>query len=215
MCSLKVRFRQSPEVRGIFGYALHVDVLESSGIPSKIFVYHQSPAGIDGNTFAEFDHIATPVDFQEIPEDAASETVPWYRTDSCTVWVRSESDLKLSKQLFMDDITALQNSYDLLSSVDSFTNQTTIEFSGNRVEAEGYAGDRMSEMLAKAARDEIRKCMTKYRNGEYDSDDVNGMMVLHMKLLHDLASSLVGPDPDEAEWRKFLSELPDDEGGNP
>ncbi len=129
MCGLKVRFSQSPERRGVFFYALRVEVISSEGIPSKIFVYHQSPAGIDGNTFAEFDHIASPVDFQEIPEDAASATVPWYRTDKCTVWVRSLEDLKTAKQLFVDDIGSLQRTFDMLKSEDNFENQATIEFS--------------------------------------------------------------------------------------
>jgi len=135
MCRLKVRFSQSAERRGVFCYALNVEVVESTGIPSKIFVYHQSPAGVEGNTFAEFDHIATPVDFQEIPEDAASDIVPWYRTDKCTVWLRNASDLELAKQMFVDDINALQRSYDNLNSENSFKRQTTVEFSENGVKA--------------------------------------------------------------------------------
>ena len=133
MCGLKVRFTQSPDVRGVFDYALHAEVVEAKDIPSKIFVYHQSPAGIDGNTFAEFSHIATPLDFQEVPEDAASETVPWYRTDKMVVWVRCASDLQLVKQMLVDDIAGLQRSFDTLSSVDDFVNQTTLEFSDNGV----------------------------------------------------------------------------------
>ena len=131
MCGLKVRFSQSPEKRGVFQYALCVEVLSSVGIPSKIFVFHQMPAGAEGNTFAEFDHVATPVDFQEIPEDAASETVPWFRTDKCTVWVRSVDDLNTAKQLFVDDIAGLQRTFDILTSENNFTDQTTLEFTGN------------------------------------------------------------------------------------
>lgn len=130
MCGLRVRFRQSPERRGVFMYALSVEVTLADGIPPKIFVYHQMPAGIDGNTFAEFDHIATPLDFQEIPEDAASATVPWYRTDKCTIWVRSVEDLKIAKQMFVDDISELQHTFDVLKSEDNFTEQTTIDFTG-------------------------------------------------------------------------------------
>ena len=133
MCGLKVRFSQSPDVRGVFAYALKVEVTSAVGIPPKIFVFHQMPAGVDGNTFAEFDHIATPVDFQEIPEDAASETVPWYRTDKCTIWCRSLDDLKTAKQLFVDDIAALQRTFEMLSRKDGFSSQTTIEFSGGTV----------------------------------------------------------------------------------
>lgn len=129
MCSLKVRFTQSSERRNVFNYALRVEVVKASGISPKIFVYHQSPAGIDGNAPAEFDHIATPVDFQEIPEDAASEIVPWYRTDKCVLWLRSISDLNLAKQMFVDDINALQRSYGNLTSENSFVKQTTVEFS--------------------------------------------------------------------------------------
>ena len=133
MCRLKVRFSQSSQRRGVFDYALKVEVTDATGIPSKIFVYHQSPAGTDGNTFAEFDHIATPVDFQEIPEDAASETVPWYRTDKCTVWFRNVSDLVLAKQMFVDDINALRRTFDVLTGENGFVRQTSVDFSENGV----------------------------------------------------------------------------------
>ena len=133
MGKLIVRFSQSTEHRGVFNYALKVEVVGSVGIPTKIFVYHQSPAGLDGNSYAEFDHIASPVDFQEIPEDAASDVVPWYRTDKCTVWVRSVSDLEMAKQLFVDDINALQRTYDVLTSENNFTQQTTVEFASTGV----------------------------------------------------------------------------------
>ena len=131
MCGLKVRFSQSPERRGVFQYALRVEVVSASKISTKIFVFHQMPAGADGNTFAEFDHVATPVDLHEIPEDAASETVPWFRTDKCTVWVRSLDDLSTAKQLFVDDISELQRTFSILASEDDFTDQTTLEFTGN------------------------------------------------------------------------------------
>ena len=136
MCGLKVRFTQSPELRGVFAYSLKVEVVSATDIPSKIFVYHQSPAGIDGNTFAEFDHVATPVDFQEIPEDAASNTVPWYRTNKVVVWFRNVSDLNLAKQMFVDDIHALQKTYDVLTSNDNLERQSDIEFVGNGVHEE-------------------------------------------------------------------------------
>ena len=138
MCGLKVRFSQSPEHRSVFNYALKVEVLSSTGgIPTKIFVYHQSPAGIDGNTFAEFDHVATPVDLQEIPEDAASETVPWYRTNKVVVWFRNVSDLNLAKQMFVDDILALKRTFRTLTSENNFTNQTDVEFSDDGVHEKG------------------------------------------------------------------------------
>ena len=128
MSRLKVRFSQSPDARGVFEYALKAEVVLAEGIPSKIFVYHQSPSGIEGNTFAEFSHIATPLDLQEVPEDAASETVPWYRSDKCTIWVRNVSDLVTAKQLMIDDISALRNGFEVLNSEENFTKQTTVDF---------------------------------------------------------------------------------------
>lgn len=128
MGKLKVRFSQSAEKRGVFGYALNVEVVSSEAIPPKIFVFHQYPSGADGNAISEFDHVAAPVDFQEIPEDAATETTPWYRTGKCTVWLRSIQDLEQAKQLFVDDILALQRSFDTLTGVEDFTKQTTLEF---------------------------------------------------------------------------------------
>lgn len=129
MCRLEVRFTQSPDRRNVFEYALKAEVVSADGIPPKIFVFHQSPKGLEGNTFAEFDHVATPVDFQEIPEDAATETVPWYRTDKVTVWLRNAQDLKTAKHLLVKDIERLKDAYDVLTSENDFTNQETIEFS--------------------------------------------------------------------------------------
>ena len=129
MSRLKVRFSQSEDRRGVFSYAFRANVVESSGIPAKIFVYHQFPPDLEGNMRSEFDHVATPVDMQEIPEDAASETVPWYRTDRCVLWLRSAHDLDLVKQTMVDDISMLRKGYDILSSEDDFSRQTTVEFS--------------------------------------------------------------------------------------
>lgn len=141
MCGLRVRFRQSPAIRGVFAYALRVEVVRAKNMPPKIFVFHQSPAGLDGNTYAEFSHVATPVDFHEIPEDAASETVPWFRSEKCTVWLRNLSDAKTIKKLFVDDINGLVRTYNALASLSDFTTQTTLDFEANDVIIHGDSGD--------------------------------------------------------------------------
>lgn len=133
MASLRVRFSQSNERRSVFDYALKVEVVDADGISPKIFVFHQSPAGTDGNTYAEFDHVSSPVDLQEIPEDAASDTIPWYRTDKCTLWFRAIADMKMAKQIFVDDILGLQRSFDTLVNENNFINQSTLMFSDEGV----------------------------------------------------------------------------------
>lgn len=133
MCGIRVRFSQTPERRNVFSYALRVEVLFASGISPKIFVFHQSPAGANGNMFAEFDHVASPLDMQEIPEDAASETVPWYRTDKVTAWFRNVSDMEMAKQMMADDISALQREYGVLSSENEYSVQTVVDFTGNTI----------------------------------------------------------------------------------
>jgi len=153
MCRIVVRFTQSADRRGVFEYALNVEVTDAIGIPSKIFVYHQSPAGIDGNTFAEFDHVATPVDFQEIPEDAASETVPWYRTNKCTLWLRCASDLILAKQMFVDDINLLRRGYDTLNTANSFDRQTAVDFSNVGVKETDMDKDTIEQEISDMKKD--------------------------------------------------------------
>lgn len=145
MCKLDVRFSQLAEMRGVFSYAMKAEVVSASGMPSKVFVYHQMPAGVDGNTFAEFDHVATPLDFQEIPEDAASETVPWYRTDKCTIWTRSVSDLQLVKQTMVDDLSELQRTYSILTSEENYARQTTVEFAAGGPQGVSIADVRVRE----------------------------------------------------------------------
>ena len=129
MSRFRVRFSQSPEASGVCEYALVAEVVSAEGIPAKPFVYHQFPRGADGNTRAEFDHVATPLDFQEIPEDAASETVPWFRTGRLKAWFRCASDLEAAKQLLVDDLRSLREGYDILSREEDFTAQSTVEFS--------------------------------------------------------------------------------------
>ena len=131
MGSIKVRFSQNYERRDVYFYALRAEVVSSEGIPPKIFVYHQFPPGVDGNTFSEFDHVASPVDFQEIPDDAASEIVPWFRTNRFEAWFRNLADLNMAKQMLVDDISFLQRNFSILTSEDSFANQTTVEFSSD------------------------------------------------------------------------------------
>lgn len=131
MGSLKVRFSQNYERRDVYFYSLRAEVISSEGIPPKIFVYHQFPSGVDGNTFSEFDHVASPVDFQEIPDDAASEIVPWFRTNRFEAWFRNLADLNMAKQMLVDDISFLQRNFSILTSEDSFANQTTVEFSSD------------------------------------------------------------------------------------
>lgn len=130
MASLSVRFSQTAVRRGVYDYALKVEVSSAIGIPRKVFVFHQMPSGPDGNTFAQFAHVASPVDLQEYPEDAASATVPWYRTDKCVIWCRCADDLALAKQMFVDDIAQLKRAYENLSSDENFTVQTTVNFTG-------------------------------------------------------------------------------------
>lgn len=161
MCSLKVRFSQNLDKRNVFTYALLVEVVEAKGMSPKIFVYHQMPVGIEGNSFAEFDHVATPVDLQEIPEDAASEIVPWYRTDKCLVWFRSIADMRTGKQLFVDDISWLQKTFNELSRVDDFKSQSTIEFSEHGVrEVASDEGDGSESSSDSSSPDQLPDCGT-------------------------------------------------------
>lgn len=128
MAGVKVRFTQSAERRDVFDYAFRAEVIEAVGMSGKIFVYHQSPAGPTGNTFAEFSHIASPMELQEVPEDAASTTVPWYRSDKMVVWTRCADDLVTAKQMAVDDIGALVRAVNVLSSENDFVNQTDVVF---------------------------------------------------------------------------------------
>ena len=128
MAGLKVRFSQSAERRDVYDLAFKAEVVQATGMSGKIFVYHQSPKGPTGNTFSEFSHVASPVELQEIPEDAASSTIPWYRTNKLVVWMRCADDLVTAKQMLVDDIGTLVRSMDVLSSENDFVNQQDIVF---------------------------------------------------------------------------------------
>lgn len=85
-------------------HRLEVCVDPKTDIPKKVFVYHVTSSSQEK---AEFDHIATLSDLQELPEDSATETVPWFLAEKCTLLLRSDQDVKLAKQLFIDDISEL------------------------------------------------------------------------------------------------------------
>lgn len=140
MFAFRVKFSEIRHGVGSSAGLLRVEVTSSEDSACKIFVMHQSPPDAKGNTTSEFDHVATPVDLHEIPEDAATDTIPWYRTDKCEILLRSESDLELAKQLFVDDIGALQKSLEAIADIDAPAIQTVVEFSPRgTVVADSYA----------------------------------------------------------------------------
>ena len=129
MATFRVKFSELRQGVGGCAGLLRVEVMSSEDSACKIFVMHQSPPDARGNLISEFDHVATSTDLHEIPEDAATATIPWYRTDKCEILLRSEADLELAKQLFTDDIGALSKSLGTISDVNSSASQTVVEFS--------------------------------------------------------------------------------------
>lgn len=129
MPTFRVKFSEIRHGVGSSAGLLRVEVTSSEDSTCKIFVMNQSPPDAEGNLISEFDHVATPVDLYEVPEDAATATVPWYRTDKCEILLRSESDLRLAKQLFVDDIGALRKDLEAITDVNAPATQTVVEFS--------------------------------------------------------------------------------------
>lgn len=80
------------------------------------------PDGINHciDTVDRFIHVATPLDFDEVPEDEPdlSNDIPYYRTDDVVIWFRSLIDLNKTKLDFEDDINTLVRTYESLDNLE-------------------------------------------------------------------------------------------------
>lgn len=101
----------------IYAYALKVEITRAVGYPSHLFVFQRSPENNEGDSVDTFIQIASPLDVDEVPENAPDlqRNMPYYRTDKVVLWFRTMEDLELAKKKIKDDLQTLVLTYNVLN----------------------------------------------------------------------------------------------------
>jgi len=114
--SIKIRYSRQEQATAVQSYLLKVEVLETTDMPTKIFVFQRrvkSAMDQEINALGDmFISIADPVDLEEFPEDIADplNDMPYYRLAAVTLKFRDMEELEETKDLIDADIQKLVNS---------------------------------------------------------------------------------------------------------
>lgn len=101
----------------VYAYALTAEVTHASGYPDHLFVFQRSPENDEGDAVDTFVQIASPLEVEEVPEDAPDpgNGMPYYRAKSVTLWFRTIEDVDLAIRKMDDDLRTLKLTYDVLN----------------------------------------------------------------------------------------------------
>lgn len=101
----------------IYAYALKVEIVQAVGISDHLFIFQRSPENNEGDSVDTFIQIASPLDIEEVPENAPDlqKGMPYYRTKEVTLWFRTMEDLNLAKRKIRDDLQTLTLTYEVLN----------------------------------------------------------------------------------------------------
>lgn len=115
---IRVRYSETvPEQHpAIYAYALKVEVLSAEGYDDHVFLFQRSKTNLEDDWVDEFIQIASPLDIEEVPEDAPDlkHNMPYFRTKEVTLWFRCLEDLRLAKGKIRDDLQTLALTYDTI-----------------------------------------------------------------------------------------------------
>lgn len=87
------------------GIRVRIEASDANLMPSKIFAYQLMPIGpADAERAGMFDHVCSPSDLEEYPEDEPTTTLrpAWFRLDYVDVLLRSRTEV----DAFIRDVTA-------------------------------------------------------------------------------------------------------------
>lgn len=101
----------------VYAYALKVEVTKAVGMTDHLFVFQRSPENNEGDCVDTFIQIASPLEVEEVPEDAPDPMhgMPYYRAKEVTLWFRTMEDVVLAKKKFDDDLMTLTTTYHVLN----------------------------------------------------------------------------------------------------
>lgn len=101
------------------GIRVRIEASDSNLMPTKVFAYQMMPVGpADAERAAMFDHVCSPADLEEYPEDEPTTTLrpAWFRLNYVDVLLRSRTEV----DAFIKDVTAdVQGLKDVLDVTDN------------------------------------------------------------------------------------------------
>ena len=109
------------------GIRVRIQAVEATDMPTKVFAYLMAPT--NPTTQARkgvFDHVCSPVDLEEYPEDAPVEnSVPaWFRLNYVDILVRSQKEADDFIEAVFNDVAALKLTLNLQDSVQTIASET-------------------------------------------------------------------------------------------
>lgn len=102
------------------GYRVRIEVDCAFDMPETIFVYRQMPKNpATGEKAGFFSHIASPVDLEEMPEQAPrlGEIPEWFRLNFVDILLRSTTEVEAFLADVLEDICRLKKSLDRLDTL--------------------------------------------------------------------------------------------------
>ncbi len=109
-----VSYFKSNETDGI---RLYIQAVDANLMTDKIFQYLRRP--LNPNTGQEvdtFDHVSSPPDIEEVPEDApiATEQPAWFRINYVDLYLRSQHEADDVLESILEDVRVLKRTYDIM-----------------------------------------------------------------------------------------------------
>lgn len=98
------------------GIRVRITASNANLMPSKIFAYQMMPIGpADAERVGMFDHVCSPSDLEEYPEDEPTTTLrpAWFRLDYVDVLLRSRTEVDAFIRDVTDDVRGLKEVLDV------------------------------------------------------------------------------------------------------
>lgn len=98
------------------GIRVRITASNANLMPSKIFAYQMMPVGpADAERVGMFDHVCSPSDLEEYPEDEPTPTLrpAWFRLDYVDVLLRSRTEVDAFIRDVTDDVRGLKEVLDV------------------------------------------------------------------------------------------------------
>lgn len=99
------------------GIRIRIMAKDANEMTAKIFVYQVRPKNPNTGLYVgEFDHVGSPSDIEETPEDQphTSHRPAWFRLDYVDLLVRSRSEAYDLLRSIIDDVYGLKHAYDAM-----------------------------------------------------------------------------------------------------
>ena len=110
------------KANAVDGIRLRIEIVEAALMPSKVFQYQLRPKNPNtGEEVAEFDHVSSPPDIEETPEDAPAPGDPrpkWFRLSYVDLLLRSRHEVDDVLAAILEDLRVLKRTYDIISVIE-------------------------------------------------------------------------------------------------